>query len=96
MGRQQDTLTSHIGHHFELGENKPYLTIRLHKSNLFNSLFLLDNHSSEQKSGIPIVQRINQIHNKLSERRGRYCVVIHVNIGISGALAYNSYRWHAI
>ena len=31
-----------------------------------------------------------------SERRGRYCVVSHVNIGRSGTLAYNSFRWHAI
>ena len=27
-----------------------------------------------------------------SERRGRYCVVSHVNIGRSGTLAYNSFR----
>ena len=26
------------------------------------------------------------------ERRGRYCVVSHVNIGISGILTYNSFR----
>ena len=31
-----------------------------------------------------------------SERRGRYCVVSHVNIGRSGTLAYNSVRWRAI
>ena len=31
-----------------------------------------------------------------SECRGRYCVVSHVNIGRSDALAYNSYRWRAI
>ena len=31
-----------------------------------------------------------------SERRGRYCVVSHVNIGRYGTLAYNSFRWHAI
>ena len=31
-----------------------------------------------------------------SERRGRYCVVSHVNIGRSGTLAYNSFRWRAI
>ena len=30
------------------------------------------------------------------ERRGRYCVVSHVNIGRSGTLAYNSFRWHVI
>ena len=31
-----------------------------------------------------------------SECRRRYCVVSHVNIGRSGTLAYNSFRWHAI
>ena len=31
-----------------------------------------------------------------SERRGRYCIVSHVNIGRSGTLAYNSFRWRAI
>ena len=31
-----------------------------------------------------------------SERRGRYCVVSHVNIGRSGTIAYNSFRWRAI
>ena len=31
-----------------------------------------------------------------SERRGRYCVVSHVNIGRSGTLSYNSFRWCAI
>ena len=31
-----------------------------------------------------------------SEHRGRYCVVPHVNIGRSGTLAYNSFRWRAI
>ena len=31
-----------------------------------------------------------------SERRGRYCVVSYVNIGRSGTLAYNSFRWHAM
>ena len=31
-----------------------------------------------------------------SERRGRYCVVSHVNISRSGTLAYNSFRWRAI
>ena len=31
-----------------------------------------------------------------SERRGRYCVVSHVNIGRSGTLAHNSLRWRAI
>ena len=31
-----------------------------------------------------------------SERRGRYCVVSHVNIGRSGTPAYNSFRWRAI
>ena len=30
------------------------------------------------------------------ERRGRYCVISHVNIGRSGTLAYNSFRWCAI
>ena len=29
-------------------------------------------------------------------RRGRYCVVSHVNIGRYGTLAYNSFRWRAI
>ena len=31
-----------------------------------------------------------------SERRGRYCVVSHVNIGRSGTLAYNNFRWSAM
>ena len=31
-----------------------------------------------------------------SERRGRYCVVSHVNIGRSGTLAYYSFRWPTI
>ena len=31
-----------------------------------------------------------------SEHRGRYCVVSHVNIGRSGTLAYNIFRWRAI
>ena len=31
-----------------------------------------------------------------SEHRGRYCVVSHVNIGRSGTLAYNRFRWRAI
>ena len=31
-----------------------------------------------------------------SERRGRYYVVSHVNIGTSGTLAYNSFRWRTI
>ena len=31
-----------------------------------------------------------------SDRRGRYCVVSHVNIGRSGTLAYNSFRWRAM
>ena len=31
-----------------------------------------------------------------SELRGRYWVVSHVNIGRSGTLAYNSFRWRAI
>ena len=52
----EDTLTSQIGRHFEIGENKPYLNIRIHKTNFFNSLFLLDNHSFEQKSGIQLVK----------------------------------------
>ena len=53
----EDTLTSQIGRHFEIGENKPYLNIRIYKTNFFNSLFLLDNdnHSFEQKSGIQLV-----------------------------------------
>ena len=25
--------------HFEIGENKPYLTIRIHKEKYFNSIF---------------------------------------------------------
>ena len=28
----EDTLTSQIGRHFEIGENKPYLNIRIHKT----------------------------------------------------------------
>ena len=31
-----------------------------------------------------------------SDRRGKYCVVSHVNIGRYGTLAYNSFRWSAI
>ena len=31
-----------------------------------------------------------------SERRGRYCVVSHVDIGRSGTLAFNRFRWRAI
>ena len=52
----EDTLTSQIGRHFQIGENKPYLNIRIHKTNLFNYLFLLDNHRYEQKSCIQLVK----------------------------------------
>ena len=31
-----------------------------------------------------------------SERRGRSCIISHVNLGRLGSLAYNSYRWRAI
>ena len=31
-----------------------------------------------------------------SERRGRSCVVSHVNMGRLGTLSYNSFRWHSI
>ena len=42
--------TSQIGRHFELGENKPQEYIK----QLY--FYLLDNHSSEQKSGILLVK----------------------------------------
>ena len=32
----------------------------------------------------------------LSGRRGRSCVISHVNIGRVGTLAYNSFIWHSI
>ena len=56
MRNDEDALTSQIGRHFEIGEHKPYLNIRIHKTNLFNSNFLLDNHISEQKYGIQLVK----------------------------------------
>ena len=31
-----------------------------------------------------------------SDRRGRSCVISHVNTGRQGTLAYNSFRWRAI
>ena len=31
-----------------------------------------------------------------SERRGRTCIISHVNLGRLGSLAYNSFRWRAI
>ena len=31
-----------------------------------------------------------------SERRGRSCTVLHVNVGRLGTLCYNSFRWRAI
>ena len=31
-----------------------------------------------------------------SERRGRSCIISHVNLGRLGSLAYNSFRWRAI
>ena len=31
-----------------------------------------------------------------SERRGRSCIISHVNFGRLGSLAYNSFRWRAI
>ena len=34
----------------------PHLNIRIHKTNFINSLFLLDNHSFKQKSGIQLVK----------------------------------------
>ena len=31
-----------------------------------------------------------------SERRGRSCIISHVNLGRLGSLAYNSFTWRAI
>ena len=31
-----------------------------------------------------------------SERRGRSCIILHVNLGRLGSLAYNCFRWRAI
>ena len=35
----------------------------------------------------------NLITRKFSGRRGRSCVISHVNVGRVGTLAYNSFRW---
>ena len=38
----------------------------------------------------------NPITSKFSGRRGRSCVISHVNVGRVGTLAYNSFRWRSI
>ena len=38
----------------------------------------------------------NPITSTLSGRRGRSCVISHVNVGRVGTLAYNSFRWRSI
>ena len=38
----------------------------------------------------------NPITSTFSERRGRPCVISHVNVGRVGTLAYNSFRWRSI
>ena len=35
----------------------------------------------------------NPITSTFSGRRGRSCVISHVNVGRVGTLSYNSYRW---
>ena len=35
-------------------------------------------------------------HKQFSGRRGRSCVISHVNVGCVGTLAYNSFRWRSI
>ena len=38
----------------------------------------------------------NLITSTFSERRGRPCVISHVNVGRVGTLAYNRFRWRSI
>ena len=38
----------------------------------------------------------NPITSKFSGRRGRSCVISHVNVGRVGTLSYNSFRWRSI
>ena len=38
----------------------------------------------------------NLITSTFSERRGRSCVISHVNVGRVGTLSYNSFRWRSI
>ena len=38
----------------------------------------------------------NPITSTFSERRGRSCVISHVNVGRVGTLSYNSFRWRSI
>ena len=38
----------------------------------------------------------NPIINTLSGRRGRSCVISHIDVGRVGTLAYNSFRWRSI
>ena len=38
----------------------------------------------------------NPITSTLFGRRGRSCVISHVNVGCVGTLAYNSFRWRSI
>ena len=38
----------------------------------------------------------NPITGTFSGRRGRPCVISHVNVGRVGTLAYNSFRWRSI
>ena len=38
----------------------------------------------------------NPITSTFSRRRGRSCVISHVNVGRVGTLAYNSFRWRSI
>ena len=43
---------------------------------------------------VPI--RFPPICTKTSDRRGRTCIMSHINVGRLGTLEYNSFRWHAI
>ena len=46
---------------------------------------------------MPYHERLkNPITSTLSGRRGRSCVISHVNVGRVGTLAYNSFRWRSI
>ena len=38
----------------------------------------------------------NHVTSTVSGRRGRSCVISHVNVGHVGTLAYNSFRWRSI
>ena len=38
----------------------------------------------------------NPITSTFSGRRGRSCVISHVNVGLVGTLSYNSFRWRSI